>query len=135
MNILLLDTHALIWLMEGDSSLGKQACCMIDVAATERRLTVSAITFWETAMLQQRHKIEVAQSVRSWREKVLDLGILEISITGEIGIMATELENFHADPADRIITATAITYNGSLITADKKILNWSSDLLRYNARL
>ena len=51
---------------------------------------------------------------------------------GEIGIRANELPDFHPDPADRIIVATAM--NGhQLVTADRRILDWSGNLRRLDA--
>ena len=51
---------------------------------------------------------------------------------GEIGIRANGLKNFHADPADRIIVATAL-YGHRLVTADRRILDWPGDLYRLDA--
>ena len=48
--MILLDTHALIWLAEGDPQLGDRARQLADAALTRDALGVSVITFWETAM-------------------------------------------------------------------------------------
>jgi PIN domain nuclease of toxin-antitoxin system len=133
--IFLLDTHVLIWLLEGNERLGQQAKQLADRAFAENALSVSAITFWETAMLQQRQRISLSLPVNQWRQELLAIGLREIAVTGEIGIAATELDNFHADPADRIITATALLENATLITADNLILNWNGQLRRHNARV
>ncbi len=55
--IFLLDTHVLIWLLEGSEKLGKQARKIIEQAFAEEAVAVSAITFWEIAMLEQRQRI------------------------------------------------------------------------------
>ena len=49
----------------------------------------------------------------------------QLLVDGEIGIRANALANFHADPADRIIVATAMNCH-QLVTADRRILDWSS---------
>jgi PIN domain nuclease of toxin-antitoxin system len=134
MSTTLLDTHALIWLMEEDQSLGRQSRQLADTAVRESKLFVSAITFWETAMLAQRRRILLAQPLRNWRQKVLELGIEEIPMSGDIGILAVELEDFHPDPADRIVTATALVHGATLVTADARILEWAGSLVRHNAR-
>ena len=138
MNTLLLDTHTLVWLLENDQQLGIKAREFVDKmaeqGAEQGTIAVSAITFWEIALLQQRQRLELKQSIHNWREMVLNLGIVEIPVTGDIGIMATELENFHPDPADRIIVATACLHNATLITADRAILGWSGALQCINAR-
>ena len=57
----------------------------------------------------------------------MEQGLIEIPVDGEIGIRANALQDFHPDPADRIIVATAL--NGRrLVTADERILDWSGDL-------
>ena len=134
MSATLLDTHALIWLMEEDQSLGQQSRQLADAAVRENELVVSAITFWETAMLAQRRRIILAQPLRNWRRRVLELGIEEIPMSGDVGILAVELEAFHPDPADRIITATPLAHGAVLVTADELILDWTGSLVRHDAR-
>lgn len=64
---------------------------------------------------------------------MLERGIVEIPIDGNIGIRAGLLQNMHGDPADRIIVATA--QNGhQLMSADRQILDWDGDLLSIDAR-
>lgn len=64
---------------------------------------------------------------------MLASGIRELALTGDIAIMAGELENLHGDPADRIIAATAIAHDATLITADAKLLQWRNPLKRQDA--
>ena len=134
MNLVLLDTHALVWLLEDHARLGQQAAERADAAASNGTLLVSAITFWEMAMLVGRRRLALSQPVPSWRQRVFQVGIEEVPISGEIGIMAAELEEFPRDPADRIITATALTQGATLITADAGILGWNGQLRRHDAR-
>ena len=130
----LLDTHALVWLLEGGENLGEEARQLADAAAKENALLVSAMTFWEVAMLEQRHRLALAQPVANWRQKVLDIGIEEIPMSGDIGILAAEMEGFPRDPADRIIAATAYIHGCTLVTADEGILVWNGSLNCHDAR-
>ena len=132
--LILLDTHTLIWLTEGHPRLGGKARRLADDAFGADQLAVSAISFWETAMLQRRNKISLVQSVEFWRRKLLEAGLLEIPVCGEIGIAAASLVDHHPDPADRIITATATLNQATLITADERILAWPGVLDRHDAR-
>ena len=132
--LILLDTHTLIWLTEGHPRLGGQARRLADDAFGADRLAVSAISFWETAMLHQRNRISLVQPVDFWRLRLLEAGLLEIPVCGEIGIAAARLVDHHPDPADRIITATAALNQATLITADERILVWSGALDRHDAR-
>jgi len=133
--MILSDTHTLIWLTEGNGKLGEQSENIIHHAFTEKRFFVSAISFRETAMLCQKQRVYLRISVSEWRNKLLSRGLQEIPLTGEIAVQAAQLQNFHADPADRFIVATALLYAATLITADKLILNWNGQLQRHNAKL
>ena len=73
------------------------------------------------------------EDVGVWRQEQLLQGLIEIPVDGEIGIRANTLADFHADPADRIIVATALEGH-ELITADERILDWPGQLSRLDAR-
>ena len=133
MTAVLLDTHALVWLLEGDQHLGHETRRLADIAVREDALRVSAMTFLEVAMLVQRRRLALVQPVANWRHNVLELGIAEIPVSGDIGILATELVDFPLDPADRIIAATAMVHGAQLVTADASILAWKGQLSRHDA--
>ena len=122
--MILLDTHVLVWLDEGCNRLSSATIAMIDQALAQEKLGVSAITFWEVAMLLNKKRLELTIPPSVWRKNLLDSGLREIAVTGATGIRAASLENFHGDPADRIITATALEHAALLITGDTKILAW-----------
>ena len=130
----LLDTHVLVWLLEDNSQLGHRAAHQADMAARTGGLLVSAITFWEVALLAMRNRLTLTPPVAGWRRRVLDLGIEEIPISGDIGILAADLDGLPADPADRMIAATASIQGAVLITADQAILDWTGQLARHDAR-
>ena len=85
-------------------------------------------------MLVRSGRLGLAVAVAEWRRRALDLGIIEASVTGQIGILAGELDGLPGDPADRIITATALLRGHTLLTADQRILEWSGQLARHDAR-
>jgi PIN domain nuclease of toxin-antitoxin system len=130
--VILLDTHAAIWLAL-DEGLGKQSQRIADKALADDRLAISAISFWELAMLIAKRRLRALKSAGEQRAKLLSAGIRELSLTGEIAILAAELENLHADPADRIIAATAIAHDATLMTADGNLLRWRHRLKRQDA--
>lgn len=133
--VIVMDTHTLVWLTEGNKKLGNQAKHIIRQALNEQKLFVSAISFWEVALLCQKQRIHLASPVSAWRDKLLTNRLQEIPVTGEIAVLSTQLTDFHADPADRFITATALLHKATLITADSLILNWKGQLQRHNAKI
>ena len=130
--MILLDTHVLIWLWTGDVRLGTGARRVIDDALRDPGLAVSAITFWEVAMLRDKGRLDFTEDVGLWRRELLGQGLAEIPVDGEIGIRANALPGFHANPADRIIVSTALE-GRRLLTADAGILRWSGNLNRLDA--
>ena len=130
---MLLDTHTLVWLDEGSKRLGGKSRSLIDAGLENEELAVSAISFWEIAVLVQKQRLSLLTPVSQWMQELLQQGLREISVTGGIGIIAAGLPGFHGDPADRLIVATAVSTSATLITADENILNWKGDIRRHNA--
>lgn len=133
-NYILLDTHVLVWLVRGHDRLGRDGRRQAHLALQEDCLFVSAISFWEVALLVRRGRIELPYPTDRFRRTVVESGVIEMPMTGDIGIVAAELDGFHADPADRIITATALVRGCSLLTADDRILGWNGPVMRHDAR-
>ena len=85
-------------------------------------------------MLIQHRRLELNQPTANWRQQISKLGIEEVPVSGDIAILAAELDGFAPDPADRIIGATAIVRGATLVTADDRILGWPGTLIRQDAR-
>lgn len=134
MKLHVLDTQALVWLALDNPRLGPSSRRLYEAGRAAGRVAVSALSFWEIAMLVTRNRIELQSPVAEWRREVLSTGLAELAVTGDIGITAVSLDGFHADPADRIITATALTRDAVLISSDEKILAWPGPLARHDAR-
>jgi len=132
--LVLLDTHALVWVVEGSARLGRRVARLADGALARDRLAVASISFWEIAMLVDRGRLAVESSVHEWRLRVLGLGAQEIPLTGDVAITAARLTDMHGDPADRIIVATCMASAATLVTADDRILAWPGRLPRQDAR-
>jgi len=131
--VILLDTHAAIWLGDSDASLGEQSRTTALAARNDNRLAISPISFWEIALLAVKKRLALRASPAALRMDLLSTGVIELPLTGEIAVLAAELENLHGDPADRFIAATAIVHEATLMTADKRLLNWRHSLKRQNA--
>lgn len=133
--MVLLDTHALVWLDEGNDRLGPTTRVFLDEALQSNDLYVSAISFWEVAMLVAKGRFEMQMGIDRWRHTLLDGGLQEVALAGDVAMCAANLRSFHGDPADRMIVATALHLTASLCTADEKILKWRDELSRIDARL
>ena len=131
--MILLDTHAAIWFTAADEALGKHCKDLARQALAEDRLAVSAISFWEIAMLTAKRRLESTESPAEQRARILSGGIIELALTGHIALVAVELKGLPRDPADRFIAATAVAHGAALMTADKKLLSWRHKLQRHNA--
>ncbi len=133
--LILIDTHALIWLDQDDPALGRNSRELADGALRDDALAVSAITFWEVAMLVAKGRLAMDLTLERWRLDLLGAGLVELPIDGGIGIAAAQISDLHSDPADRIILATASANDATLLTADQRLLDWPGNLQRHDARL
>ena len=124
--MIILDTHLWIWLADEHERL---TVYHRDIIETERAscLGVSAISCWEVAKLVEYDRLKLACPVEEWMDNALNLpGIQLIELTPRIAIASTKLPGeFHRDPADQIIVATAREYECDLLTEDKKILQYA----------
>lgn len=121
---LLLDTHVVVWLMLGIPKLGERAREVIDSAFREDRAAISAITVWEIGVLVSKKRIDLYRDVLDWMRDALALpGVTLVPLEPEIAVASTRLPfEMHADPADRILVATARHLGATLVTADGALL-------------
>jgi PIN domain nuclease of toxin-antitoxin system len=131
---LLLDTHVLIWLSEDVPKIGSQSRTAIEGIRTGAPGAFSAISIWEIALLEAKHRLGISVSADVARLRFLAIGLIEMPLTGQIGISAAHLPDTHSDPADRFLVATALAHDATLVTADERILAWPGPLLRLDAR-
>jgi PIN domain nuclease of toxin-antitoxin system len=131
----LIDTHVLLWLGSDDPRLGRKATQRIDAALRADDLLVSAISFWEIAMLAVKRRVALDTTPRELRRHCLEQGIRELPIDGAVAAAAAELAHFHGDPADRLIVSSALAQEALLITADRPLLRWDGALPRHDARV
>jgi PIN domain nuclease of toxin-antitoxin system len=122
--LLLLDTHTLVWSINEGPKLGKDAKESIRVAGDEGRVLVSAITPWEVALLVSKGRLTLEVDVMDWvRDALMIPGLTLVPLEPEIAVASTRLPwEMHADPADRILVATARHLGATLVTADGALL-------------
>lgn len=129
-DLLLLDTHVWIWLMIGSDELKSSKCLpVIEQSAKQGKIRISAISVWEIGMLEARGKIKFTVNCIDWVNEALSApGISLEPLSPEIAIESSRLPgDFHGDPADRIIVATARKLGATLVSSDKEILEYSEE--------
>ena len=126
-SLILLDTHIWFWLIRDHPKVNHPHFKkFIEEKAAESTIRVSIISVWEIGMLVQKGRIELPYHALEWVYKALQAPGLSLEpITPEIAISSTNLPgDFHADPADQILIATASNLNATLITEDEHILSY-----------
>lgn len=131
--VILLDTHVLIWLSRDDAAIGKHSRAAYDSAIENGEVAISVVSYWELGMLVAKGRLGAAHAPAHYRQRIQETAIEELPLTGDIAILAADLETLHGDPADRFIAATAITHGATLMTADQALLKWRNALPRHNA--
>ena len=127
------DTQAIVWYVDGNDQLGPEARDRIAQAILDGEAAFSAISMWEIGMLQQKRRLGNEMNAGQWHERLLAEGFNELPVTGAIAARAGDLQDIHGDPADRIVVATALEGH-LLITSDGPILGWLHQLDRFDAR-
>jgi PIN domain nuclease of toxin-antitoxin system len=124
----LLDTHVLIWLVEGDKNLSTVARSAIE--DEENSLYLSIASLWEITIKLSLGKLDLQLSVDEMVESFLIPGgiqILQIE-TSHLSILR-DLPLYHRDPFDRLIIAQAKSEKMTLISADGVFDKYGVDLL------
>ena len=121
--MIVLDTHALIWVLQGAPQLGKRAARIVDRALQHDQLVTSAVVFWEVALLVARGRLKLPWSSHHFRTRVQGFGIIETPVTGDIALRGADLTAILGDPADCFIAATAAVHQAKLMTADRRLLD------------
>jgi PIN domain nuclease of toxin-antitoxin system len=124
--VILLDTHVLIFWLSNPEKLSRKASEIIEKAVNSKEVYISSISVWEIAMLVSKGRLELAMEVKDWIATVESLSFLHfVPVNNNISIKSVQLKDFiHKDPVDRIIIATSIALNVPLITKDDKILKY-----------
>ncbi len=122
--MIVLDTHTLVWWASGDNGqLSVAAAQAIDAEMPGGQIMVSSISAWELAMLVARGRVALSMDVGQWLSVVSQVEVVNfVPVDNDIAVKSIELPGeFHKDPADRIIVATARKLGAPVVTADEKI--------------
>ena len=119
-DLYLMDTHALIF-WHNKVTVSPEFLHFFDDQARQGNLFVSAISFWEMALLVQKGRIAI-NDVSIWKNNLLQhTGIRLINVMADEMIASTLLPTYHNDPFDRVLIAQAQQNNLILVTRDAAI--------------
>ena len=123
--MIVLDTHIWIWWVDSSPQLTAQQQDWIEKYKPEG-LGVSIISCWEVAKLVENGRLKLQCSVEEWIEQALAYpGVQLLQLTPRIVVESTQLPgDFHRDPADQMIVATARVWGCPLLTVDDRILKY-----------
>ena len=113
---LLLDTHILVWIANGDKRLS--AAALDGVMDPDNSLFLSAVNAWEYADLEQRGRFEGSGPLEPLLET---LGIQTLDLPASVWTLAATLPNIHRDPIDRMMIAHVQLLDMRLVSADKNV--------------
>jgi len=112
------DTHAWVWFSASDAR-------MADWSGYRGRIVISAISLWEVSMLEAKGRLVLKPNVETWLDDNTAWPVEVEPIRSVICVKSSRLKNFHGDPADRLIAATALCLDLPLVTADRAIIAWA----------
>jgi PIN domain nuclease of toxin-antitoxin system len=119
--MVVLDTHAWLWWADAPERLSTRAR---DAIQGSDAIGVCSISCWEAAMLALRGRVGFDRDVGDWiRQALAAPGVVALSLTPKTAVAAALLEQdgFVADPADRLIYATAREAGAPLVTRDERL--------------
>jgi PIN domain nuclease of toxin-antitoxin system len=125
---LLIDTHIAIWLNSGDDRLRPSTRQVIDQCwGNGGTIFFSAISAWEIALLVHVGRLDLDLPAKLWVERFVQRpGIERLPLTQFAASRSYDLEDFvHRDPADLMLTATAIELGCPLVTYDVLITEFA----------
>ncbi|TVQ68884.1 MAG: PIN domain-containing protein [Balneolaceae bacterium] len=123
--MVLLDTHVWLWWLIGDGALRAMERNRLDELASRQRLAISWASVWEAEILEAKGRIQLLPDFESWIRIATDQSVCRvIPVDMDLVIAQRKLPPaFHQDPADRLITATAMLAGWPLATHDQRIRN------------
>jgi len=124
---LLLDTHVLLWALSGSKRLSDEARELIESADNE--VLFSAASIWEIAIKAQLLRAEFGVDVETIAAAARDTDFDELAISSRHAAGVAALPLHHKDPFDRMLMSQAIVEPARLVTADRALAAYSSDLV------
>lgn len=127
--MIVLDTHTWIWTINGDEKILKSGFLkIIEEHSRNHTIFIPAICIWELSMLVSKGRVILSENTQEWIFQASSApGMSIYPLSPEVSYESTVLPGeFHGDPADRMIVATARVLGATLLTLDKQILKYGA---------
>jgi PIN domain nuclease of toxin-antitoxin system len=124
--LIVLDTHVWVWWVASPEQISGPAQEEIERAMERGEVFISSISCWEIALLIRKGRLELTIPVADWIARSESLPFVRfVPLDNRIALRSNQLAgDFHEDPADRVILATALTLGAPLISKDRKIRDY-----------
>jgi PIN domain nuclease of toxin-antitoxin system len=113
-----MDTHIWLWLVDDPDRVGRRT--MQELKSANNELWLSPISTWEILTLHQKGRIKLHGDITEWVAQAVSATKLA-AFTHEAALAGREFP-FDMDPADRFLSATALVFDLTLVTADERLL-------------
>jgi PIN domain nuclease of toxin-antitoxin system len=118
---LLLDTHVWLWGLLEPHRIRRPVSRLLGQPGT--RLWLSPVSLWEIVILVEKGRVRLDKSLDEMVEAALGSERIEIAaVSAAVALEMARVPLKHADPADRLLAATARVYDLTLVTADARLL-------------
>ncbi len=123
----LLDTHIILWIAEDSPRLSESVRNALSDKTSEKYVSIASA--WEVALKLGTGKLRLDGGLQKFFEIVDDYGFATLSVEREYLLHILSLPEHHKDPFDRLLVATAIVENMTLLTADQNIQRYNLSYL------
>jgi len=124
----LLDTHIVLWAAENSPFLTDTVKSVILDKKAEK--FVSIVSVWEVAIKLGTNKLRLDGGLPEFFRMIDDNGFSALSVERKYLQLIPDLPDYHKDPFDRLLIATAITEDMVLVTTDQNIHRYDVNYLR-----
>jgi PIN domain nuclease of toxin-antitoxin system len=125
---LVLDTHVLLWWIDGDPRISDRAQALISDA--DNTVSVSVASVWEIAIKAGLGQLEVPPDLRGYLRRQLARNDFELlPVLFEHAVAVRDLPLHHRDPFDRLLIAQARIERLNLVSRDARMKAYEIDVL------
>ena len=115
----MLDTHTLIWFLEGNKKLTSKCKKLIEDDTNNKYVNIA--TFLEISIKVNLNKLILTEGYDHFVKTVKDLNFKILGISLDYTSILSKLECIHGDPFDRILICQAIQEKLTILTKDRYI--------------